>query len=113
MSELRFYIDECVQPAVAEQLVFHGIDAVSAHSLGQLGDKDVNHLKRATEMGRVLCTHDPDFLELAKALVDHAGIAFAPQYGATVGGMVRALRELHTRMSAEAIAGQVVFLSLK
>lgn len=113
MSELRFYVDECVQPAVAEQLVFHGIDAISAHSLGQLGDKDVNHLRRATEMERVLCTHDPDFLEIAKVMLDHAGIAFAPQYGATVGGMIRALRALHTRMSAEEATGQVIFLSLK
>ena len=66
MSELRFYVDECVQPAVAEQLVFHGIDAVSAHTLGQLGDKDVNHLIRAAEMGRVFAPMIPIFWKWRK-----------------------------------------------
>ena len=93
--------------AVADQLLVHGIDAVSARTLDQLGDTDINHLQRATRIGRVLCTHDQDFLRMANEVVEHAGIAFAQQYEASIGGWVRALRALHTGVSAEDAVGRV------
>lgn len=113
MSELRFYFDESVELAVSEQLRAAGIDAVSAHSLSVLGDADPNHLHRATALERVLCTYDTDFLILAQQGVEHAGIVFAPQRKATIGGWVREIRALHGRVTAEALRGQVVYLSLK
>lgn len=113
MSKLRFYLDENVPIAVAEQLSLLDIDVVSARSQDQLGDTDINHLQRATEMGRVLCTYDQDFLRIASQNVSHARIAFALQYGATIGGWVRALRGLHAQLSAEAIVNQVKYLSLR
>lgn len=42
MSELRFYLDENVNPMVSEQLRQHGIDAVTARDLGVLGDADIS-----------------------------------------------------------------------
>lgn len=113
MTELRFHIDENVPTAVAEQLTLGGVDAISVRNLDHLGDTDLNHLQRATSMGRVLCTHDRDFLRIASEMTDHAGIAFAPQYESTIGGWVRALRDLHGIMSAEQVVGQVVYLSLR
>ena len=74
MTELRFYFDENIDPAVTTQLVQRGIDAVSVHSLDLTGDTDVNHLQRATEMDRVLCTYDTDFFHLNNAGNEHAGI---------------------------------------
>ena len=64
MTQLRFYLDENISKTVAEQLSYHKIDAVSVHGLELLGDSDINHLRRATEMGRMLCTHDEDFFAL-------------------------------------------------
>ncbi len=113
MSELRFYFDESVELAVSEQLAVGKIDVVSAHSLEKLGDEDVNHLQRATEMGRILCTYDNDFLVLATEGVEHAGIVYAHQQKTSIGDWVRGIRALHTRLTAEEIRGQVVFLSLK
>jgi hypothetical protein len=112
-NRLRYYMDENVPTAVAEQLRLNSIDAISVHDLEQLGDADLNHLQRATNMGRVLCTHDQDFLRLAAEGSEHAGIAFAPQYQATIGGWVRELRSLHARLTANEAVGQVVYLSLK
>ncbi len=113
MSELRFYLDENVNPMVSEQLRQHGIDAVTARDLGVLGDADISHLHRAASLGRVLCTHDQDFLSMAAAGYDHAGIVFAEHYGATIGGWVRALRSLHAAVTMEAIKGTISFLKVK
>ncbi len=113
MSEIKFYFDESVELAVSEQMAAHGFDVVSAHSLDKLGDTDTNHLQQATEMERVLCTYDVDFLMLASEITDHAGIVFASQQKASIGGWVKELRILHARLSAENAAGQVVFLSMR
>ena len=101
MSELRFYFDESVELAVSEQLAAGGLDVVSTHSLQQLGDADPNHLARATEMGRLLCTYDQDFLRLASEGFEHARIIFAPHQKASIGGWVRELKALHAKMTAE------------
>ena len=98
---------------VADQLRKVGIDVVTVRDLGTLGESDEEHLKQATEMGRVLCTQDQDFLRLAKANLEHAGIAFGVQYGATIGGWVRALRALHATTTAEAIQSEVRFLNVR
>lgn len=113
MSEIRYYLDENVNPTVAEQLVRGGVDAVTVRDLGFLGDSDINHLQKATEMGRVFCTHDTDFLGLASQGYDHAGIVFAEHYGSTIGAWVKALRGLHAGTSAEEMIGQVKYVSMK
>lgn len=111
MSELRFYLDENVPTEVARQLRAAGIDTVSTRDLEVLGDDDPSHLARATALGRVLCTHDQDFLRLAAEGWQHTGIAFVPQAGASIGGWVRALRALHARFEAEQLRDRVTFLS--
>ena len=113
MSDIRFYFDENMNPAIAEQLVISSIDVITVRDLGELGDSDPNHLQKATEMGRVLCTHDTDFLRLNAEGMEHTGIVFVPQYRTSVGAIVKALRELHTSTTAEEIKGQVKFLNVK
>lgn len=75
-SAIRLYFDESVEVGVAEQMRQRDIDAVTIRDLGLLGDTDSNHLRRASEMGRVLCTYDTDFLRLAAEGIEHAGIVF-------------------------------------
>jgi predicted nuclease of predicted toxin-antitoxin system len=113
LSDLRFYFDESVELAVSVQLAAGGLDVVSAYSIGKLGDADPTHLERATALGRVLCTYDNDFLRLARAGAQHAGIIFAQQEKASIGGWVRELHALHARLSAEDAAGQIIFLSMR
>ena len=111
MSEIRFYFDESVELAVSEQLASGGLDVVSAHSLDALGDQDQNHLERATHMRRILCTYDADFLRLASAGSEHAGIIYANARKMSIGGWIRELRSIHARLTAEEMIGQVIFLS--
>jgi predicted nuclease of predicted toxin-antitoxin system len=112
VSDLRFYLDENVPTEVGTQLRSSGIDAVTARDLGSLGAADRDHLERATVQSRMLCTHDQDFLRLAAAGTEHAGIAFSSQTRVSIGGWVRELRALHTRFEAEQVKNLVFFLSL-
>ena len=113
MTELRFYLDENISPAVAEQLRNSEIEVVTALELEKLGDTDINHLRRAADMGYALCTHDRDYFRLAGEVDDHAGVVFAEQYGATTGGWVKGLKKLHEATSAEDMQGQIRFLNVK
>ena len=78
-TKVRFYLDENVQLAIAEQLRRRQIEAVTVRDLNLLGENDENHLARATAMGYVLCTHDPDYVELAQREIQHAGIILGQQ----------------------------------
>lgn len=106
-------MDENVDPEIAIQLVKGGIDAVTVRDLELLGDMDLNHLQKATEMQRVLCTHDQDFLRMHTEGIAHCGIAFGQHYGSTIGGWVRALRKLHSAKTAEEIIGMIEYLNVK
>lgn len=109
-AELRFYLDENVPLDVGRQLALSGIDIVSARGLDRLGAEDQDHLHRASEVDRVLCTHDQDYLRLAAVGAEHAGIAYLPQTRASVGTWVRELRSLHLQLDAGDARGRVFFL---
>ena len=98
---VRFYLDENVQIAVAEQLRRRGIDVVTVRDLGLLGDEDVNHLERATKLGRVLCTHDSDYFELVDSGIEHNGIVIGQQHRHSIGDWVRFLELVYGVYEAE------------
>lgn len=110
MADVRFYLDENVQLAIADQLQRRGIDVVTVRSLELLGDEDRNHLERAAEMGRVLCTHDTDYYELATSGMEHAGIIIGQPDKHTIGDWVKGLTLVHTVYSAEEMRNRVEFL---
>jgi predicted nuclease of predicted toxin-antitoxin system len=110
LTEPRFYFDESVDLPVSKQLALAGLDVVSAHSLKALGDKDSVHLQRATEMGRVLCTSDTDFLILAQQHTEHAGVVFGQKQSVSIGDWVRYLRYFHATKTAEEVAGMVFYM---
>ena len=84
MSLIRLYLDEDVNPLLAEHLRARGFDAVSAVELGRQGLSDHEQLLFATQEGRCLLTHNRDhFLELGTAWAErgirHRGILIASQ----------------------------------
>lgn len=110
MAEIRFYLDENVPVAVAEQLKRRGIDVVTARDLGTLGDADINHLARAAATGYVLCTHDTDYVQLASSGIEHAGIIIGQQDKHWVGEWVKGLTLYHTVCSAEEMKNRLEYL---
>ncbi len=109
-TDIRFYLDENVPVAIADQLQKRQIEAVTARSLGVLGDTDPNHLTRATRMGYVLCTHDSDFVQMAQEGVEHAGIVFGQQDKHGIGDWVKGLELIHTVYTPDEMRNNVEYL---
>lgn len=73
-ESLRFYLDEHVDVEIARQLNDRGIDTLTVRDLETQGMGDPIQLRIATDLGRVLCTLDRHFLDLAATGIEHAGI---------------------------------------
>ncbi|MGH2537392.1 MAG: DUF5615 family PIN-like protein [Candidatus Promineifilaceae bacterium] len=83
---------------------------VGARDLGLLGEEDTTHLERATRDGRVQVTTDADFLQLAAAGMQHAGIVFGVQEGRTIGDWVRDLELICFVYSADEMVNHGEYL---
>jgi hypothetical protein len=79
-ERLRYYLDEHMRPAIAEQLRARGIDTLTTAEAGraQQGLSDDDQLAFATAHQRVLVTEESDFARLAGAGQPHAGIVYFP-----------------------------------
>lgn len=109
-SKLRFYLDENMDPEIAEQLRRRGIDALTARDVSLLKVSDGVQLRYAATDGRVLCTKDSDFANPANWNVEHDGIAFFPDSNVSIGCMVEALQEVHRAESPESMKNSLRFL---
>jgi predicted nuclease of predicted toxin-antitoxin system len=101
---VRLYLDEDLPPRLAEMLRRRGIDAVSAHELGNIRLTDREQLDRAVRQGRCLVSANArDFIVIGKAAVaagtPHAGIVLCPPraHRGDVAGLARRLTELAGR----------------
>ncbi len=94
----------------AKQLARHGIDAITARDAGKLSDDDLEQLRFATDEGRVLCSYDKDFIEMAKDNIEHAGIVYVRGGTRSVGVLVKALREIHRHETADGMKNRLEYL---
>ncbi|MBI2908872.1 MAG: DUF5615 family PIN-like protein [Chloroflexi bacterium] len=108
-EEIRFYTDEHVSKAIVRGLRERGVDVVSASEAGMRGASDPHHLTRARSEGRVIFTHDTDFLRLHAAGAEHAGIVYA-QAGTSVGRIVYGLLLIYQVLHAAEMKGHVEFV---
>ena len=104
-DRIRFYLDENLSPEIANQLERHGIDAIR----GPLGVDDLSHLKRASALGRVLCTRDRDFVRMHSAGQEHAGIVKGLKQH-SIGDWVNYLRFVHSICAPEDLRNSVEHL---
>lgn len=109
-ERIKFHLDEQVDPDVARALRTHGIDVTTTVESGLRTATDAAQLEYARSTGRVLVTHDADFLRLASESASHAGIAYCRQNKRTLGEIVRTLVLIYELMLPDEIAGQVEFL---
>ncbi len=109
-AAIRFYLDENLSVAIADQLRRRGIEVVTVRDLNLLGDSDQNHLRRSTQMGYVLCTYDADYIDLVASGVEHAGIVKGQAEKQGIGEWVKSLELIHTIYTVEDMLGHVEYL---
>jgi predicted nuclease of predicted toxin-antitoxin system len=109
-ERIQFHLDEQVDPDVARALRAHGIDVTTTVETGLRSASDAAQLEYARRARRVLVTHDADFLRMATAAVEHAGIAYCRQNKRTLGEVVRSLVLIYELLSPDEMLGQVEYL---
>lgn len=116
---MTVYLDENLSPEIATLLRQAGVDAVSAHEVGNVQLDDRAQLACATREGRALVTADvADFLALAHQAIErnieHAGIVLVPSSfrGDEFRAIADAIREV-SRRHREGLQGLVVYLRRK
>ncbi len=91
---VALYMDECVHGAITRGLLRRRIDALTVQEDGRAETPDAEIMDRATDLGRLVFTNDPDFLEEAHSRqrrgVPFTGVLFAHQL-TSIGVCVREL----------------------
>lgn len=109
-ERLRFHLDEAVDPDIGRALLKHGIDVTTTLEAGLRSQPDAAHLDHARRTGRVIVTHDADFLRVASTTTDHPGIAFCSPAARTLGEIIERLILAWEVLRADEMRGRVEFL---
>jgi hypothetical protein len=109
MARIRFLTDEHVPKAVAKGLRERGVDASTAAEARTLGTGDSRLLEHLKAEGRVVVTHDADYLRLHAAGVPHAGIVYAPP-DKSIGDIVRGVLLIAEVLDSDEMMNHVEFL---
>ena len=88
---IRFHLDEHVNPAIADGLRRRGIDVSTTADAGLRGADDTEHIAFGLAEGRVIFTNDHDFLRIHDQGSEHPGITYCHQQNRSVGEIIRAL----------------------
>ena len=108
---IRFYLDELMPVAIAEQLNQKGIDTITVKDLGLQGKSDDYQLQLANEMQRVLCTMDDDHIQLFIDGKEHWGIVFASRKDRkSIGTWVRFLEWMHRTYTRQDMRNHIEYL---
>ena len=110
MANLRFYLDEQLDVEIARQLARRGIDVLTVRDLRSFGESDLQQLNRAIQMGRVICTNDRHFIQMASSGIEHCGIVFGQQEKHFIGTWVRHLARMHEEFAPDDLLNHVEFL---
>ena len=107
---LKFHLDEHVSPAVAAGLRRRGVDVTTTNDVGLQGADDIDHIAFALSSGRVIVTHDDDYLVLHAQGVGHAGIAYCHQHARTIGQIISSLVLLSQVLAPHEMENRVEYL---
>ena len=88
----------------------HGIDVSTTVDVGLRTASDVDQLAFARREGRVLVSHDADFLRMAAQNADHNGIAYCHKSERSLGEIIRSLILVYEVLTPEEIVGRVEFM---
>ncbi len=113
---LSLYMDVHVPLAISRGLRRRGLDVLTSQQDGTTRLADDLLLDRATELGRILFTRDPDLLAEAAKRQQTGGrfatVVFARQTVVSIGGCVTDLEIIAKSATPEEAVNQVVYLPL-
>jgi hypothetical protein len=108
------YLDESVNPRVADGLRRRGIDVTTAAQAGKLGTADIEQLVYAEHIGAVLLTHDADFIRISAGRreknLSHPGVIYAHLHKYGVGTIVKKVAALAGANTFRDLETQIIFL---
>ena len=107
---IRFHLDQHVAGRIAKALRRRGVDVTTAAGVGLQDAGDRDHLAYAHSEGRVIVTHDRDFLVLDSRSIPHAGICYCHPEDRTPQQIVDRLMLLHECYDQDEMKGRVEFL---
>lgn len=107
---IRFHLDEHVAHAVADGLRRLGIDVTTSTDAGLIGAADADHHAYGLAHCRVIFTEDDDFLALAAAGVEHAGLAYCQQNTHSIGQIIRALELIWEVYEPDEMRNRIEFI---
>lgn len=115
--KIRLYLDEdSMRHSLVHALRSRGVDVHTALEAGLIGTPDEEHLKYATNQGRVLYSFNVgDFFALHSIWIaqsqHHTGVVLAQQQQYSVREQLRRLLRLISATSAKQMKNHVEFLS--
>lgn len=111
---LAFYMDHHIPRAITKGLRARGIDALTAYEDGMAEDDDEPILERASSQGRIVFTHDQDFLEIAARWQsesrEFSGIAFVAQERIATGQVIDYLELIAKTMTVDEMHNRVEYI---
>lgn len=107
---IRFHLDECCDPAIAESLRRRGIDVTTSQEVGLLRAEDEQQAAYGLAENRVVLTHDTDFLRLHATGAAHAGIAFSHKDVVGIGEIIKRLVLIWEVYEPQEMANRVEYL---
>jgi hypothetical protein len=110
------YMDVHVPSAITDGLMRRGIDVLTAQADDAREMDDESLLQRASDLGRMLFTHDEDLLSIGAAWQqqsrEFAGIVYAHQLRLGIGEIIEQLELLAACAIDEEILNAVIHLPL-
>jgi predicted nuclease of predicted toxin-antitoxin system len=114
---VTLYMDVHIRLALTEGLRLRGVDVLTAQEDEATELDDFELLDRATSLGRVLVTHDKDFLreasERQQSGQTFAGIIYAHQIEMTIGECLNDLELIAKGYEPEDLINRLEYLPLK
>lgn len=114
---LRLYMDVNVRIEITQGLRHRGVEVLMAKDDGARRLPDAQLLDRATALGRVLFSHDPDLISEATARQSagrtFAGVIFAHQLGITIGQCIEDLELVAKVYEPEEMLNRILYLPLR
>ncbi len=111
-SAIRVVPPCCANEITASMyLRLRGIDVTTTSEAGLMAAPDEMQFAFAISQGRVLFTHDQDFLKPPfRDAGDHAGIVYCRQDAYTLGELIRSLSSLARAVPEEDMKGRIKYL---